>query len=178
VNTLKSLERTERPVRGSVTDDATREDGTDPRQGFDLARTRHVQINHRRRSSCICSDGVRFAGDDAEWLAHPAFRRVGSSPGIRCGARSRASSTRASVRRSSSRFRRAARAGVSAARRVDGRYLSRERQAVRGLGRTATSRGPHDTHARAKHDDTGEEQQRFAFGGGWHGAKIASPTRN
>jgi len=172
VNPLEPFERTERPVGGSVTDDATREHTADPRQGFDLARTRHVQIEHRGRSSSwIRSYGVRFAGDDAERLAHPAFRRIGVSSGIRRGARSCASSARASIRGSSVRFR-AARSGIRAARRIDGGYLSRERLAAGGVGRAATSRGPHDTHARTKHNDTGEEQQRFAFGGCWHGAKI------
>lgn len=95
-NTLESLERTERPVGRSVTDDAAREHATDPRQRFDLALARHVQIDHGARpssriSSRISSYGVRFTSDDAERLAHPAVRRIRSGIGIGCGPRSRAS---------------------------------------------------------------------------------------
>ena len=158
MNALESLERAKRAMRGSVTDDAACEHATDSREDFDLARTRDIEINdRRRRSSWIRSYRVRFAGNDAERLAHPAFCRVGSTTGIGSGARSRASSTRAMIRGSTVRLRRAARPGVSAVRRIDGGYLARERLAAGGVGRAATSRGAHDTHARAEHDDTGEE---------------------
>jgi len=73
-------------------------------------------------------------------------------------------------------LRRAARSAIGAARRIDRGYLSCERLATGDVGRAATARAPHDTHARTKHNDTGEEQQRFAFGGCGHGGKIVSPT--
>jgi len=175
-NTLESLERTERPVGGSVTDDAACEHATDPWQRFDLALARHVEIDHGARpSSRISSYGVRFTSDDAERLAHPAIRRIRSGTGIGCGPRSRASCGVPSVDGPPVRSRRAARTSVNAARRIDGGNLSRERLAGAGIGRAATARRPHDTHARTEDNDAGEEQQRFAFGGCWHGAKIAQP---
>ena len=175
-NTLESLERTERPVGRSVTDNAAREHAADPWQRFDLALARHVQIHHGARpSSRISSYGVRFTSDDAERLAYPAVRRIRSGTGIGCRPRSRASRGVPSVEGSPVRSRRTARSNVNAARRIDGGDLSRERLTGAGIGRTATSRGAHDTHACTEDNDTGEEQQRFAFGGRWHNAKIAPP---
>ena len=175
-NALESLERSERPIGGSVADDAAREHAADAWQRFDLTRTRHVQIHHAPRiASRICSYGVRFASDHAERLAHPAFRRIRPRGGIGRRPRSPASRGGPSVRGSPARSRRAARPSIGAARRIDGGDLSRERLTGGGIGGATTSRRPHDAHAGAEDNDTGEEQQRFAFGGCWHGAKIAPP---
>jgi hypothetical protein len=85
----------------------------------------------------------------------------------------------ASISRSTARSHRSARSpAISVARRIHRGDLSCERLGSGGVGRAATSGRPNDTHARTEHDDTGEEQQRFAFGGGWHDAKIASPITN
>ena len=174
--TLESVERTEGPIGGPLGDDAAREHATDPRQRFDLALTRHIQIHHRQRTaSRICSDRIRFATRDAERLAHPAFRRIRPRGGIGRRPRSPASRGGPSVRGSPARSRRAARPSIGAARRIDGGDLSRERLTGGGIGGATTSRRPHDAHAGAEDNDTGEEQQRFAFGGCWHGAKIAPP---
>jgi hypothetical protein len=62
--------------------------------------------------------------------------------------------------------------------RVDGGYLTGERLSVGDVGCPIVPRGAHHAHARAKHDDTGEEHQRFAFGGRRHDDKIVSPITN
>jgi hypothetical protein len=182
---LESFERTERPVGGSVGNDAACENAADPRQRFDLALTRHIQIHHgrgissrliSRNASHLASHSVRFTSDCAERLAHPPFCRIRSGARIRRETRSDVTSGVASIDGSSARARRAARRHVGVARRIDGRHLSRERLTVGGIGRSAAARGPHHTHARAEHNDTSEEQQRFAFGGRGHGAKIAAPN--
>jgi hypothetical protein len=172
---LESLEGTEWPIRRSVADDAPREHGADPWQRFDFTLRRDVQIDHRlRTSSRNCADRVGFASDHAERLAHPPFRRIRPATGIGCRARSRAAWGVASIDGSTARPRRAAGSHIGTARRIDGSYLSRERLAVGGIGRAGPSCRAHDPHARAEHDDSGEEQQRFALGACGHGAIMAS----
>jgi hypothetical protein len=61
---------------------------------------------------------------------------------------------------------------------IDCGYLTRQRVARGCVRSPVLPRGAHDAHARAKDDDTGEEEQRFSFRGRWHGDKFASPITN
>ena len=61
---------------------------------------------------------------------------------------------------------------------IHGGNLTGQRLGIRCVGRAAAPRGAHHTHTCAEDDDAGEKQQRFSFGGGWHGDKFVSSVTN
>src|SRR5690242_7789192 len=66
---------------------------------------------------------------------------------------------------------------ISAAGGVDRRELARQSLMSRGIGGAITLRGANDADARPEHDDTGEKEQRFAFGGCRHGGNDSAVHR-
>ncbi len=138
----------------------------DARQTFDVRFTGDVEVDRgreRRRGVSQYAAWQDASLDDGEGR-HEAVRsrRVGANR----QPPTRPATTPRTLRTLSAR--------VTGSRRIDGCELLRERLSRSDVGRSVIASGPNHADTRAQNDDAGEKEESFAFGRGWHGAKMSA----